>query len=131
MWYQKFDTNILSLGFVRGKSYHHIYSKEEHGHCIYATLYFEDMLLIGNDMDAIKEVRKIPSSKLDMKDLDATSFIMGIDIKRDQAARNLWFNQTNYIETIMKHFNMQDCKMVKVPIHVVPDLTHTSLVWDL
>jgi hypothetical protein len=40
------------------------------------------MLLIGNNMDAIKEVKKKLSSKLDMKDLDAGNFILGMEIKR-------------------------------------------------
>jgi hypothetical protein len=57
MWYQKFDTYILSLGFVRRKYDHYIYSKEE-GRCfIYVPLYVDDML-IGNIMDAIKKVKK-------------------------------------------------------------------------
>jgi hypothetical protein len=102
MWYQKFDTYILSLGFVRRKFDHCIYSKEEGGHFIYVALYVDDMLLIGNNMDTIKEVKKKLSSKFDMKDLGATNFIMGMDIKRDRVARNIWLNQMKYIETILK-----------------------------
>jgi hypothetical protein len=123
MWYHKLDTYILTLGFVRRKYDHCIYSKEEGGHFIYVALYVDDMLLIGNDMDAIKEVKKQIFSKFDMKDLDATNFILGMAIKRDQAARKLWLNQTKYIETILKRFNMQDCKPMKVPIHVEARLT--------
>jgi hypothetical protein len=58
MWYQRFDTYILSVGFVRRKVYHCRYSKEEGGHFIYVALYVDDMLLFGNNMDAIKEVKK-------------------------------------------------------------------------
>jgi hypothetical protein len=58
MWYQNINTDILSLGFVRSKDDHCIYSKEEGGCFIYVTLYVDDMLLIGNSMDAIKEVKK-------------------------------------------------------------------------
>jgi hypothetical protein len=76
------------------------------------------MLLIGNDMDAIKEVKKQLSSNLDMKDIGATKLILEMDIKRDQAARKLWLNQTKYIETVLKQFNMQYCKPMKVPIPV-------------
>jgi hypothetical protein len=76
MWYQKFDTYILSLGFVRSKVDHCIYSKEESGCFKYVALYVDDMLLIGNNMDAIKEVKKKLSSKFDMKDIDATNFIL-------------------------------------------------------
>jgi hypothetical protein len=123
MWYQKFDTYILSLGFVRRKFDHCIYSKEEGGCFIYVGLYADDMLLIGNNMDTIKEVKKQLSSKLEMKDLDATNFIMGMVIKRDRAAINTWLNHTKYIEIVLKRFNMQDCKSVKVPIPVGARLT--------
>ena len=57
-------------------------------------------------MNAIKEVKKQLSSKFDMKDLGAANFIMGMDIKRDQATRKLWLNQTKYIEIVLKNFNM-------------------------
>jgi hypothetical protein len=82
LWYQKFDTCILSLGFVRSKVDHCIYSKEEGGNFIYVALYVDNMLLIGNNMDSIKEVKKQLSSKLNMKDIDATNFILEMDIKR-------------------------------------------------
>jgi hypothetical protein len=58
MWYQALDTYILCLGFVRSKVDHCIYSKEEGGHFIYVALYVDNMLLIGKNMDAIKEVKK-------------------------------------------------------------------------
>jgi hypothetical protein len=83
MWYQNLDTYILSLGFVISKDYHLIYSKEEGGNFIYVDLYVDDMFLIGNIMDAIKEVKKKLSSKFNMKDIDETKFILGIKEKRD------------------------------------------------
>jgi hypothetical protein len=67
-------------------------------------------------MNAIKEVKKQLSSKFDMKDISATNFILGMEITRDRVSRKLWLNQTRYIETILKHFNMHDFKLVKVPI---------------
>jgi hypothetical protein len=92
MWYQKFDTYILSLGFVRIKVDHCIYSKEEGRNFIYVTLYVDGMLLIKNNMNAIKEVNKQLSSNFYMKDLDETNFILGIEIKRDRATINIWLN---------------------------------------
>jgi hypothetical protein len=102
MWYQKFDTHILSFGFVRRKYDHCIYSKEEGEHFIYVSLYVDDMLLIGNNIDTRKEVKKKLSSKFNMKDIGATNLIMGVDIKRDRAARKIWLNQMKLIETILK-----------------------------
>jgi hypothetical protein len=41
------------------------------------------VLLIGNNVDAIKEVKKKLSSKFDMKDIRVANFILGMEIKRD------------------------------------------------
>jgi hypothetical protein len=75
MWYQNFNTYILSLGSVRRKVDHCIYSKEECGCFIYVAFYVYDRLLIGNNMNTIKEVKKHLSSKFDMKDLGVENFI--------------------------------------------------------
>jgi hypothetical protein len=89
MWYQKFDTYILGLGFVRSRVDHYVYSKQVGNHFIYVVLYVDDMLLVGNNMDVIKEVKSQLSSKFDMKDLGVANFILGMEIKRDRANRKL------------------------------------------
>jgi hypothetical protein len=91
---------------VRSKVDHCIYSKEEGRNFIYVALYVDDMLLIGNSMDAIKEVKKQLSSKFDMKDLSETKFILGMEIKRDLETVNIWLSRKKYIKTILKCFNM-------------------------
>eukprot|EP00253_Pinus_taeda_P020565 PITA_20565 len=53
-----------------------------------------------------------------MKYLGAANYILGMEIKRDQKKRKLWLNQRKYVETILPRFNMQDSKLVKVPILV-------------
>jgi hypothetical protein len=41
-------------------------------------LYVDDMLLIWNNMDTLQEVKKQLSFNLDMKDIGATKFILGM-----------------------------------------------------
>jgi hypothetical protein len=102
---------------VRSKVDHSIYSEQVGNHFIYVVLYVDDMLLVGNNMDVIKEVKSQLSSKFDMKDLGAANFILGMEIKRDRANRKL-FNQRKYVETILQRFNMHGSKLVKVPIPI-------------
>ena len=92
IWYQKFDTYIFGLGFVRSKVDHCVYSKKAGNHFIYVVLYVDDMLLVGNNMDFIKEVKSQLYSKFDMKDLGAANFILGMEIKRDRTNKKLWLN---------------------------------------
>jgi hypothetical protein len=76
------------------------------------------MLLIGNNKEIIQDVKTQFSSKFDMKDLGASNFILGIEIKRVRKRRKLWLNQRKYVETILQRFNMHKRKPVKVPIPV-------------
>ena len=65
MWYQKFDTYIQGLRFVRSKADHCVYYKQVGKHFIYVVLYIDDMLLVGNNMEVIKEVKTQLSSKFE------------------------------------------------------------------
>eukprot|EP00253_Pinus_taeda_P006661 PITA_06661 len=56
------------------------------------------------------------SSKFELKDIGATNYILGMEIKRDQEKGKLWLNQRKYVETILQRFNIQDSKPLKVPI---------------
>jgi hypothetical protein len=76
------------------------------------------MLLIGNNKEIIEDVKTQLSSKFDMKDLDASNFILCMEIKRERKKRKLWLNQRKYVKTILQRFNMQECKLIKVPIPV-------------
>jgi hypothetical protein len=118
MWYQNFYTYMLGLGFTRSNKDHCVYFKLIGDHLIYLVLYVDDMLLIGNNKEIIQNVKTQLSSKFDMKDLGASNFILGMEIKRDQKKRKLWLNQRKYVETILHRFNMEECKPVKVPIPV-------------
>jgi hypothetical protein len=53
-----------------------------------------------------------------MKDLGATNFILGMEIKRDRENMKLSLNHRKCVETIFHRFNMQECKLVRVPIPI-------------
>ena len=81
------------------------------------------MLLVGNEKEIIQDLKTQLSSKFDMKDIDAANYILGMEIKRDREKWKLWLNQRKYVETILRRFNMQDSKPVKVPIPVGVNLS--------
>jgi hypothetical protein len=66
MWYQKFDTYILGLGFTRSKVDHCVCFKFVGDHFIYAVLYVDDMFLIGNNQEIIKEEKMWLSYKMQL-----------------------------------------------------------------
>jgi hypothetical protein len=76
MWYTKFDTCMLGLGFTRSKEDHYVYFKSIGDHLIYLVLYVDDIFLIGNNKGIIEDVKTHLSSKFDMKDIGASNFIL-------------------------------------------------------
>ena len=76
------------------------------------------MLLVGNNMEVIKEVKMQLYSQFNMKDLSAANLILEMEIKINHADRKLWSNKGKYVETTLHRFNMQKCKIVKVPIPI-------------
>ena len=44
-----------------------------------------------------------------MKDLSEASYVIGIEIHRDRSRGLLGLSQKNYIEKVLKRFNMQNC----------------------
>jgi len=92
MWYKKFDTFIGGLGFTRSKADHCVYFKLIGDHVIYLFLYVDDMLLVGNEKEIIRDLKTQLSSKFEKKDLGFVNYILGMGIKRDWAKRKLWLN---------------------------------------
>ena len=91
---------------MRSKDDCYVYYKRVGENFIYVVLYVDDMLLVGNNMEVIKEVKMKLSYKFDMKDIGATNLILGMEIKRNSVYRKLWLNKRKYIETILHMFNM-------------------------
>ena len=90
MWYQKLDTFVLSLGFVRSKFDHCIYYQFDGDYFLVISLYVDDMLFIGKGKGLIVELKSKLLAKFEMNDLGVARYILGMEIIRDRKNKNLW-----------------------------------------
>ena len=65
---------------------------------IILILYVDDLLLLGEDLSKIEDVKHQLGKLYQMKDLRPTSSYLGIQITRDQNTWAIWINQQVYIE---------------------------------
>ncbi|KAL2232467.1 UNVERIFIED_CONTAM: Retrovirus-related Pol polyprotein from transposon TNT 1-94 [Sesamum indicum] len=79
-----FDEIIWGYDFIKNEFDPYIYKKISGSSVPYLVLYFDDILLIGND---VKMLGDILSSKFSMKDMGDASYIFGIKIYRDRSKR--------------------------------------------
>lgn len=58
------------------------------------------------------------SSTFEMKDLGVAKYILGVEISRDRGNKKLCLSQSNYVDTILKRFNMHDSKPINIHLPV-------------
>jgi len=112
-WHQKYDTAIISNGFVPNSCDKCLYTKVRGSVVIFLCLYVDDMLIISNEMNGILETKKFLTSTFKMKDLGLVDTILGIKVKRNSGGYKL--NQTHYIEKILEKFKHLNFKEVNTP----------------
>ncbi|XP_074337414.1 uncharacterized protein LOC141674602 [Apium graveolens] len=114
-WHQKFDSVVLSNGFLLNQADKCVYSKfDASGKGVIICLYVDDMLIFGTDQNQVDKTKKFLSSNFDMKDLGEAEVILGIKIKRTK--NSISISQSHYIEKILKRFNFNNCSLVSTPI---------------
>ena len=76
-------------------------------------LYVNDLLLLGQDLSKIEDVKCQLGTLYQMKDLRPASSYLGIRITRDCKKRIIWIDQQVYIENALKRLEPQDANNTK------------------
>jgi len=75
-----------------------------------------DMLVATSNIKRIVEVKNMLSSQFAMKDLGEANNILGMKIIRDRKNKKLWLSQEDYVNKVLKRFNMNKAKPVATPL---------------
>jgi len=114
-WNVCFDQVITSYGFDQCPDESCVYKKCNGNVVVFLVLYVDDILLIGNNVKVLSDVRVWLSKHFDMKDLGEAGHILGIKVTRDRKRRMLCLSQESYINTVVSRFSMQDSKKGFLP----------------
>jgi hypothetical protein len=115
-WNQKLDVFLKNIEFVRSDADFSVYVAQVGDVKFLIVVYVDDLILVCNSKDKLLEVKKELFQKFKMKDLGDLHFFLGMEVKRDRAQRLLYINQIGYLKEILKHFRMEDCKAIGVPL---------------
>ena len=77
-WYRKFDSFMHMEDFQKCNANHCFYFKRYSFSYIILVLYVDDMLVVGSDIDDIRQLKQQLSKEFDMKDLGPTKKILGM-----------------------------------------------------
>ena len=115
-WYLRFHRAILLNGFTIIEEDHCVYVKQSKGSFIILSLYVDDILLAGNDMEMIIATKGWLSSNFKMKDMGKADYILGVKILQDCSKKLLGLSQQTYIKKVLEHFQMHNCKPIDTPV---------------
>ena len=101
-WNLRFDEAVKQFGFIKNEDEPCVYKKASGSVVVFLVLYVDDILLIGNDIPTLQEVKQWLGKCFSMKDLGEAETILGIQIYRDRSRRPLGLSQEKYIYKVLK-----------------------------
>ncbi|GJS54124.1 retrotransposon protein, putative, ty1-copia subclass [Tanacetum coccineum] len=79
-WNKRFDEEIKKIGFTQNPDEPCVYLKASGSNVAFLVLYVDDILLMGNSVTMLKEVKSWLCKCFSMKDLGEAAYILGIKI---------------------------------------------------
>ncbi|KAL7278680.1 hypothetical protein ACG7TL_007682 [Trametes sanguinea] len=117
-WNLKIHKSLLDLGFTRTYSDAGVYVYRRQGgeKVTIVVLYVDDLLLLGDDRQHIKQVKDALKKQYKMTDLGAVKRFLGLRISRNRTIRRIDIDQEEYIQSVIERFEMADCKPSRTPL---------------
>ncbi|GBN29683.1 Retrovirus-related Pol polyprotein from transposon TNT 1-94 [Araneus ventricosus] len=113
-WFHKFQQFMNKVKFKQSTSDLCIFIRKEKGRKLIICLYVDDLLIAGSDPDEVKIVINLLQNEFEMsKSAPPTEFL---GIRLVFTPTELKLDQEEYIDKMLKHFNMSDCKPCSTPL---------------
>ena len=107
-WNLRFDETIKTFGFEQNVDEPCVYKYIKETKVVFLVLYVDDILLIGNDIGLLSDVKKWLVEKFQMKDLGQASYVLGIQIIMDRKNKLLALSQASYIDKVLARFSIAE-----------------------
>ncbi|GJV77021.1 retrotransposon protein, putative, ty1-copia subclass [Tanacetum coccineum] len=93
-----------------------VYVKASGSYVTFLILYVDDILIMGNNILMLQDVKSYLGRCFAMKDLGEAAYILGIKIYWDRSKRLIGLCQSAYIEKILKRYYMENSKRGTIPM---------------
>ena len=113
-WFVKFSSTISQHGFS-GSSFDIalFLRRSSHGITI-LLLYVDDMIITGDDMQSIQDLKHFIGRQFEMKDLSPFNYFLGLEFS--SSTDGYYLTQAKYTSDIISRASITDSKIVNTPI---------------
>jgi hypothetical protein len=113
-WFSKFSNALLRLGFIQSKSEYSLFTRLDGSSFLALLVYVDDIVLAGNDVEAISSFTKLLNQQFQLKDLGDLKFFLGLEIARNSTGISVC--QRKYALEILDDSGLLACKPLKFPM---------------
>nr|GFC19363.1 hypothetical protein [Tanacetum cinerariifolium] len=97
-WNKRFDEDIKNFRFIQNHDESCVYHKASGSDVVFLILYVDDILIMGNNIPRLKEVKDYLGKYFSMKDLGEFAYILGIKIYRYRSRQLIGLSKSAYID---------------------------------
>jgi hypothetical protein len=115
-WFEKFSIVISSLGFVYSSHDSALFIKCTDAGRIILSIYVDDMIITGDDIDGISVLKTELARRFEMKDLGYLRYFLGIEVV--YSLRGYLSSQSKYAADILERARLTDNKTIDTLIEV-------------
>ena len=113
-WFAKFSSTISQHGFS-GSSFDTTLFMRRSGHVItILLLYVDDMIITGDDMQGIQDLKHFLGQQFETKDLGSLNYFLGLEVS--SSADGYYLTQAKYTSDLISRARITDSKIIDTPI---------------
>lgn len=113
-WFSKLSSTLLSFGFQQSTSDASLFVRSKGSSFTTVLIYVDDMVVIGNDIQDIQEVKSLLSQSFHMKDLGELRYFLGLEITRNE--QGIFLSQRKYALDLINEAGLEAAKPLKLPL---------------
>lgn len=95
-------------------SNHSLFIHQSHTSFIVLLIYVDDLIITGNNLDIINEVKATLRHHFHIKYLGAIKYFLGLEVARNSSGINI--SQRKYTLDILANAGLLGCKLVATPM---------------
>lgn len=116
VWNIKLNDAFIEFGLNRSKIDPCVYFKIDGKCMLFVAVYVDDIMIFSNDSTMKNQLKADLMKRFKMKDIGEVSSVLGMRVRRDKRLGTISIDQTNYINEVLRRFDMQNCNPISTPM---------------
>ena len=115
-WYADLKDTLISMGFAQCHVEHAVFHHYDQDTVILAVN-VDDITIAGDSKRGVKRFKDQLGVRCKIKDVGNLNWLLGLEVTRDQGQCMITFGQSVYIQKVVDRFNLQDAKLLSIPMN--------------